>query len=161
MNREVRESVVYLNKHARRKNLLFELGLIAGFLVISFLLYYFYSKQNIILILVPIGLLLFLRLFLFLRDNKALVLHNGRLYACRSGFVARKEMEKAYIAQKKGLFSQQKCIFFDLETGGLYEPTVFADWSLYTLPSTIIALCQSDVDMPLEDVLAVIKNYAK
>jgi len=162
MNSEMKPNVIYLNKDARTRNLYIELSLLLIFLIFSFILYIFYPSTKVLLVLIPVGLILVARFFLFLKNNKALVLYNGKLYVCRSGFVARKEMEKAYIAEAKGVFSKkQRCIFFDLDTGRLYEPAYFEDWSLYALPSTIIAVCESDIDMPLDDLLEMIKNYMK
>lgn len=164
MDNQVKQSphIVYLNKNARKRRLYKELVFLFVFLVISFFLYISYSSAKILLVLLPVGLLIIAKFLLFLRNNKALVLYNGKLYVCRSGFVARKEMEKVYIAETKGVFSKkQRCIFFDLDTGRLYEPTYFEDWSLYALPSTIIAVCESDVDAPLDDLLRIIKTYIK
>jgi len=162
MRSQVKPNIIYLNKKARARNFYIELFLLCIFFVISFVLYLFFPSIKTLLALTPVGLIVIARFFLFLRDSKALVLHNGKLYVCRSGFVARKELGKAYIAEKRGFFGKkQRCIFFDLETGRLYEPVYFEDWSLYALPTTLVAVCESDVDMPLEDLLEIIKNYMK
>jgi len=162
MNSQMKPNIIYLNKDARTRSLYIELSLLLIFLIFSFILHLIFPSTKMLLLLVPVGLLLIARLFLLWRNNKALVLHNGKLYVCRSGFVARKEMEKAYIAETRGVFSKkQRCIFFDLDTGRLYEPTYFEDWSLYALPSTIVAVCERDIDMPLDDLLEIIKNYMK
>jgi len=162
MDNKVKERVIYLNQHARRKNLYIELFLLALFISLSFLLYWIFQDNKIFLFIIPVGLFIIARFYLFFSNNKALVLHNGKIYVCRSGFVAKKEIEKAYIAQTRGIFfKKQRCIFFDLNSGKLYEPLYFEDWSLYALPSTLIAVCENDIDMSLDDLLGIIKNYMK
>jgi len=162
MSNEIRERIIYLNKKARKKNLYIELGLLALFIFSSFVLYWIFPTKKIFLFIIPVGLFVFARFYLFFTNNKALVLHNGKVYVCRSGFVAKKEMEKAYIAETRDMFlRKQRCIFFDLHSGKLYEPLYFEDWSLYALPSTIMAVCENDIDMPLEDLLGVIQKYMK
>jgi len=165
MNNKARmasEHIIYLNKHARRKNLYIELFLLALFIISSFILYWIFPINKIFLFVIPVGLFIIARFYIFFANSKALVLHNGKIYVCRSGFVAKREMEKAYIAHTRNMFLQkQRCIFFDLDSGRLYEPIYFEDWGLYTLPSTIVAVCENDIDVSLDDLLDVIKNYMK
>jgi len=162
MSDEMKEHIIYLNKRARKRRLYIELFILVLFIPISLLAYWIFPTSKVLLFIIPLGLFVFARFYLFFTDSKALVLYNGKIYVCRSGFVAKKEMEKAYIAETRNMFlKKQRCIFFDLDSGKLYEPLYFEDWSLYALPSTIIAVCENDIDMPLEDLLVIIKKYMK
>ena len=67
-----------------------------------------------------------------------------------------KEIKRVFLGSDVG----KKCIFFDLSFG-LYAPTIYSDWSLYSLPSTLIVLCQGDIEEPIETVFDEINRAIK
>ncbi|MFC1842150.1 hypothetical protein ACFLYU_00650 [Candidatus Dependentiae bacterium] len=143
-----------LNKNTRNK--IFFLDILIFFLLVfgCFFLYLFSPKLHVLIVLAPILLFVLYKLFLFNKRGKALVFNDSKLYGWRSGWVAFKEIKKVHMGKLKG----QTCVFFDLNTGW-YEPTVYSGWSLYALPSTLVVVCQKDVDEPLELILNEIQKY--
>lgn len=147
------KKVFLLNKSTRNRIMLLDL-LIFFLLLIGSLFFYVFSPKLNFLFFIPVLLFIVYKLFLFNKRGKALFFDGSKIYGWRSGWIIFREIKKMYIKKEQG----ESCIFVDLNIGW-YTPTVYSDWSLYALPSTLMVLCQKDVNEPLELVLDEIKKY--
>lgn len=152
-----KERVFYLSSEAR-KNILFNDTVVFLLLLgLALILYFFLGSLDDrglwVLFFSPVFLFIFYKIYVFSKRNKAIIICKGKIYSWRSGWFTDREIKKAYIAN----FGKSRCIMFDLSFG-LYEPTVYSDWSLYNLPSTMVVLCQGDCENSLESVLIEINE---
>jgi len=155
------KKIYYLNKAIRKKLFFLEMIFVLMSLITGLLLYVMLPYPKSLLILVPIVIFTLLRLFFFLRNKKALFFNKIGIYTYRSGWIYWAEIKKVFIKDTKRPFvKKQKCVFFDVDTEEIYEkPLLFVEWPLYLLPSNVIAVCENDIDEPLERVLANIEQY--
>jgi len=157
----MKKKVYYLNKTIRRKLFFLEILFTAMSLITGLILYTMLPYPKSLLILVPLAIFVLLRLFFFFRNKKALFFDKIGIYAYRSGWIYWGEIKKVFIKDTQRPFvKKQRCLFFDVDTDEIYEkPLLSVEWPLYLLPSNVIVVCQNDIDVPLEHVLADIEQY--
>jgi len=87
-----------------------------------------------------------------------LVINQKGIYTGRAGQFHWKEIEKAEIKDMVNLFfKKEKCIVFDLGMN-MYEAPMLADWMVYSLPASEVAVCESDTKIPLEKLLKQVQE---
>lgn len=148
--------VFLLSKKRRNKILFFDILIFFFLLFFAVFIYIFFDKLKSFFIFIPVLLFIIYKGFLFSKRDKALIVCKRKIYSWRSGWVADKEIKKVYLGQD----GKNKCIFFELNFGW-YAPTVYSDWTLYSLPSTLIVLCDGDCQEPIESVFEAIKSAIK
>lgn len=147
------EKVFLLSKSRKNKILFFDILVFLGLLLFTIFIYIFFDKLRNIFIFIPVLLFVAYKISLFSKRNTALIICKRRIYSFRAGWFADKEISKVYM----GHCGNRKCIFLNL-TFGWYAPTVYSDWSLYSLPSTVIFLCDGDCIESIDIIFEHIKE---
>jgi hypothetical protein len=148
--------VFLLSKKIRNKILFFDILIFLLLLCFAVFIYVFFDKIRSFFVFIPVLLFIIYKSFLFSKRGQALIICKRRIYSWRSGWVADKEIKDVYL----GHDGKNKCIFFNLNFGW-YAPTVYSDWTLYSLPSTLIVLCEDDCVEPIESIFEAIKAAIK
>lgn len=150
------ERIYYLNKNIVRKFVILDVLALILLMVFSFVLYFYFEGFRSVLLFLPVLLFIFYKSLVFSKRSKALIICSHRVYSWRSGWITEKEVKKAYISGQ----GDNKCIMFELNYG-LYAPTMYTDWSLYSLPSTMIILCQGDCREDIEVIFNSLNGFVR
>jgi len=97
--------------------------------------------------------------YLYIKRKNLLIIDDKGIYTSRAGWYSWSEISKAELKEvQKIFFKKRTCIFLYL-TDSRFDVPLYENWILYVQPTKIAAICQSDTDEPLDQVLAKIKKH--